>query len=115
LLQLQEFFKGIGSIGKSENMAYYSVSSVEDLTKVIIPHFQKYFLLTKKKADFMLFKKVVELINSKKHLSIEGLQQIINIKASINSGLSDIHKSEFNNINKVIRPIIDTKNIPSPY
>lgn len=63
----------------------------------------------------MLFKKVVELINSKKHLSIEGLQQIINIKASINSGLSDIHKSEFNNINKVIRPIIDTKNIPSPY
>ena len=115
LLQLQEFFKGIGSIGKSENMAYYSVSSVEDLTKVIIPHFLKYFLLTKKKADFMLFKKVVELINSKKHLSIEGLQQIINIKASMNSGLSDIHKSEFNNINKVIRPIIDTKNIPSPY
>jgi len=52
LLQLQEFFKGIGSIGKSENMAYYSVSSVEDLTKVIIPHFQKYFLLTKKKSRF---------------------------------------------------------------
>lgn len=37
LLQIQEFFGGIGSIGKSENMAYYSVSSIKDLTKIIIP------------------------------------------------------------------------------
>lgn len=28
-------------------------------------------------------------MNNKKHLSIEGLNQIINIKASMNLGLSD--------------------------
>jgi hypothetical protein len=34
-------------------------------------------------------------MNNKIHLSFEGLQQIINIKASMNLGLSDLLKSEF--------------------
>ena len=37
LLQVQEFFGGKGSISKTENMIYYSVSSVKDLTNTIIP------------------------------------------------------------------------------
>jgi hypothetical protein len=57
LLQLQEFFKDIGSIGKSGNKAYYSVLSVEDLTNIIIPHFGNYFLLTQKKSRFYVIKK----------------------------------------------------------
>ncbi len=93
LLQLQEFFLGIGSIGKSGNMAYYSVSGIEDLTNIVLPHFKEYFLLTQKAADFLLFKQVVEIIKAKEHLSIEGLHKIINIKASMNSGLSESHKS----------------------
>ncbi len=120
LLQIQDFFGGIGSIGKSGNMAFYSVSSVENLTKNIIPHFDKYFLLTQKAADFMLFSQVVELMNSKSHLSIEGLHQLINIKASMNLGLAtqrsskNIKWSEFNNVVPVNRPIINTENIPDP-
>ncbi len=115
LLQLQKFFCGIGSIGKSGNMAYYSVSGIEDLTNIVLPHFKKYFLLTQKAADFILFKQVVEIIKAKEHLSIEGLRQIMNIKSTINSGLSDSHKLEFSNIIPVSRPIIKTEIIPSPY
>jgi len=48
------------------------------------------------------------------HLTIEGLQEIINIKASKNLGISDIVKSEFNKINPVKRAIIQTTNIPDP-
>jgi len=33
----------------------------------------------------------------------------------MNSDLSDIHKSEFSNINKIVRPIINTESIPAPY
>ena len=54
LLQVKEFFGSIGSIGLSENMVFYSVSSVKDLTNTIIPHFEKYPLLTQKAADHLL-------------------------------------------------------------
>ena len=115
LLKIKEYFGDIGFIGKSDNMAFYSISKVKDLTNIIIPHFEQYFLLTQKAADFILFKQIVKLMNTKAHHSIEGLHQIINIKASMNSGLSKIQKSEFTNIIPVFRPIIQTENIPNPY
>lgn len=48
------------------------------------------------------------------HLTEDGLQQIINIRASIKLGLSDILKSKFPNYNPVIRPIINLIKIPYP-
>jgi hypothetical protein len=53
-------------------------------------------------------------MNTKDHLSLEGLKQIINIKASINLGLSDQLKSEFSNSIPVERPVITTTQIPDP-
>jgi hypothetical protein len=53
-------------------------------------------------------------MKNKEHLSIDGLHKIINIKASMNLGLSDILKSEFTNITPVNRPLILTTNIPDP-
>jgi hypothetical protein len=80
----------VGSIFK------YSVADRKDLTNVIIPHFKEYPLLTQKAADFLLFEQIVKLTNQGAHLKMDGLQQIINIKASMNLGISDIVKSEFN-------------------
>jgi hypothetical protein len=51
---------------------------------------------------------------NKAHLTTEGLQQIINLRASINLGLSDLQKAEFPNYSPVERPLIDTKEIPKP-
>lgn len=53
-------------------------------------------------------------MNKGVHLMPEGLQQIINIKASLNLGVSDTIKSEFSQINPVDREIIETTNIPDP-
>lgn len=96
-------------------MAFYSVSSVKDLVKIIIPHFLKYPLLTQKGADFILFKQIVELMENRAHLTINGLNQIINIKASINLGLSESLKSEFKDVIPVERALIETEIIPDPY
>jgi hypothetical protein len=93
-------------------MVIYSVSSIKDLTSIIIPHFNNYLLLTQKGADFMLFTKVVELMINKEHLTKEGLYKIINIRASMNLGLSEVLKSEFIKFNPVERPLITSKNIP---
>jgi hypothetical protein len=91
----------------------YSVASIKDLINTIIPHFEKYPLLTQKAADFILFLRIVELMSTGAHLSVDGLQQIINIKASINLGISELIKSEFL-INPVERPLIKSTNIPNP-
>jgi len=52
---------------------------------VIVKHFDKYPLLTKKLSDFLLFKKVLEIIKLKEHLKAEGVLKIANIKASMNT------------------------------
>jgi hypothetical protein len=93
-------------------MVIYSVTANKDLTNIIIKYFNKYNLLTQKLADFILFQKVIELMNNKEHLNFEGLKKIINIKSSMNKGLSDELKTEFSNFTPVERQLIFTKNIP---
>jgi hypothetical protein len=102
---------GIGSILKSKtrNEVIYSVSSIKYLTTILIPQFLKYGLLTQKAADFIFFTRTFPIVNQKEPLSIEGLYQILNIKASMNLGLSDVIKSNFSNITPVERPIVLTR------
>ena len=59
----------------------------------------------------ILFKQAITLVNNKNHLTVEGLNQIINIKASMNLGLSDRLKLEFPNFIPVERPIINLDNV----
>ena len=105
LNQIKAFFGNVGTIreDKSGNAVKYAVENVKDLTNVIIPFFTKYPLLTQKAVDFKLFVLILNLISKGVHLTPEGLQQIINFKASMNFGLSKLIKSEFSNINPVER------------
>lgn len=115
MLQLKEFF-GCGIIvnKNTRNEASFRVNSHQDLTNCIIPHFSNYPLLSQKSADFILFTRIVKLINNKMHLSEEGLLQIINIRASINLGLSNLQKSKFPKFKPVARPVIISTKIPHP-
>ena len=54
------------------------------------------------------------MMNNGEHLTIEGLEKIINIRASINKGLSPLLKEAFPNFVPVPRPLVGDKNIPSP-
>jgi hypothetical protein len=53
-------------------------------------------------------------MNNKVHLTEDGLQQIINIRASMNWGLSDLQKFKFPHYNQVARPIISYPKILNP-
>jgi hypothetical protein len=88
------------------------VTSIKELKDIIIPHFDKYPLLTKKHADFLLFKQIIELMNSKYHLTKEVREKIISIKASMNKGLSKNLANDFPNIIPVPRPKVQTRDIP---
>jgi hypothetical protein len=78
LKEIKKFF-GVGGIrySKKDNNYKYEVRSIEDLTKVVIPHFEKYPLKTSKSKDFNLFKEICNLIKSNHHLNPEYLEVII--------------------------------------
>ena len=100
MVQIKTHFGGVGVIkaqGKKKKAVQYQVTSIKDLINVIIPHFEKFPLITQKRADFNLFKKVIQLMGVKKHLTIKGLHLIVAIKATINRGLSDDLKKAFPN------------------
>lgn len=112
---IQTFFGGIGIISTySNDMCAFRVSSPTQILDKIMPHFNKYNLITQKQADYLLFKKIVLLIAQGEHLKVEGLQAIINIRASLNLGLSEGLKAAFPNTIPVVRPIIPLAEIPHP-
>lgn len=115
LKQIQSFF-GVGTIRINErnNSVVYAVQSTKELMNVIIPHFLKYPLITQKRADFELFKEALIIMDRKEHLNQNGLQEIVNLRAWMNNGLSDILKDSFPNTKPVARPIVEFTGIPDP-
>jgi hypothetical protein len=90
----------------------YTVQSFYDLTTKIIPHFDKYPLLSQKRNDYLLFKQIISLLNINTQASDEGLQEIINIRASINKGLSNKLLENFPKTIPVSKPeVIDNYKI----
>ena len=96
---IQEFFGGIGYISKPNNTSTveFRVTNIKNIVDVIIPHFDNYPLITKKYSDYILFKQIILLMLNKEHNTYEGVQKIINIKASLNLGLSNDLKKAFPN------------------
>ena len=110
---IQSCLGGVGSISirKTKDSVDYTVGSVGDLVNVVIPFFKKYSLITRKHGDFILFSKIVELINKKEHYTLEGIQKIVNFKASLNKGLSNELKEAFPNTKPALRPVVDSHTI----
>ncbi len=117
LLKSIQFFFGVGVVvsRKATNSVMYSVNSLKDLTNVIIPHFCKFPLLTKKGVDFLLFKSAVNIIEQRKHLTVEGLNQIVSIRAAMNKGLTNVLIQSFPSILPVVKPVVGVINDINPY
>ena len=117
LLEYLKLTLGVGNItyNKSDNTFKFKVGNINELYKVIIPFFTKYRLVTQKRADFELFTKIVEIIIFKHHLTVEGLQRIINLKVHLNRGLSADLKKIFPNTVPIPRPKVVFSGIPDPY
>ena len=90
LYALKAFFKN-GVVRKNHDDRYeIRIRSLKALSEVIVPFFQKYPLHTQKKFDFLAFKKVVRLMNEKKHLEESGIKTIFSIIKKMNRAEKDI-------------------------
>ena len=114
LKNIKDFFGGIGRVSKERNgCCDFTVSSLDQIITVILPHFDKYPLITQKLADYLLFKEVVLIMKRGEHLTSSGLKAIMNIRASMNRGLTPALKEAFPDYIPMDRPLIDTTKLIS--
>jgi hypothetical protein len=87
---IKGFFKGVGNIEYTADKRYvsYRVKKLSDIIQVIIPHFEKYPLQSTKFIPFYLFKTVVNHMDKKTHLTLQGLREVLTYKAALKKGLA---------------------------
>lgn len=114
LTQIRNYFGDIGSIRirSNVNMCVFSVRSLNDIVSKIIPHFDNHNLVTQKKSDYLLFKEVILMMQQKEHLTKKGIENIINIRATMNLGLTTTLKEAFPLCVPVKRPVVNKLNTP---
>ncbi len=85
LYKLKEFFGGIGNVNvyPTRSIARYYVTGASDLVNHILPHFSKFQLAGSKLPNFIIWSKILIIIESKAHLTSEGLDQIKELKLSL--------------------------------
>lgn len=103
LLERIRIFFQVGTILTNNKSAVYQVCNKDDIIKNILPHFYKYPLITNKQNDLLLFKNILKIMDKNEHLSKNGLINIINLRASLNLGLSIKLKTFFTEEIKIIK------------
>jgi hypothetical protein len=80
LFKIKDYFGcGIVRPNRKDNTYKYEVRSLQDLKNIIIPHFKKYPLQTTKRIDFEIFSQVIQIMEEGKHLTKDGLKEIIEL------------------------------------
>lgn len=97
------------------NICKWKVSGINEIYDVIIPHFKTYPLITQKRADFETFVKIIGLVKLGRHYSQNGLQKIVNLKSSLNMGVSKELTKHFPDTIVVPRALVEFENIKDPH
>lgn len=115
LIKIRSYFEEAGIVFIRGKFAHYNVHSKKEIMEKIIPHFNKYSLITRKQKDFLIFKEILNIIDKKEHLNNDGLSKIIELKSSLNKGLSDKLKGAFLDINRVEKLLSNSSYNINPY
>ena len=77
---------GCGSIRRdsSDKTVKFEARSVKDLVERIIPHFEKYPLISSKRKDFLIFAEICKMMYSQDHLKRDGFEKIVNLSCQLN-------------------------------
>lgn len=88
VLYLMQKYFGCGFLRRDygDKTLKYEVRSLTDLLCKVIPHFEKYPLLSAKNKDFKLFKRICHLMDTGKHGELQGLEKITSLAFKMNPG-----------------------------
>ncbi len=82
---INHFGCGVVRVDPKNPMVTFTVSGFDEIINIIIPYFDKYAIQGSKLADYLDFRKVAFLMKDKIHLTASGLDEILKIKAKMNS------------------------------
>jgi hypothetical protein len=87
LLLLEDYF-GCGSIrpDRSDRTLKWETRRLVDILDRVIPHFERYPLLSSKRLDFEAFASICKMMGRGAHLSRDGLRDIARLAHSMNVG-----------------------------
>jgi hypothetical protein len=72
---------------KHDGVWYYEVTNFHAIQSNVIPFFQRFgFLSAKKKRDFSKFQQIAKLMETKDHLTSDGIKEILKIRKEMNDG-----------------------------
>ncbi len=72
---------------REDGVWYYEVNNLNAICEHVIPFFERFrFLSAKKKRDFAKFKKIARLMQEGRHLTEDGVREILKIRAGMNDG-----------------------------
>lgn len=111
MLGIQHSLGGIGTVSSNQSTSAFRVRKFQEVVE-LVKFFDKYPLISRKRGDYLLFKQIVSIMELKEHLTLEGLQKIINTKATLNFGLSKELQLMFPETIPVPRPLTETSKIP---
>ena len=72
---------------RQDGVWYYEVNNLVPLLENVIPFFERFeFLSSKKKRDFAKFKQLAQLMREDRHLTREGVEEVLRIRRDMNDG-----------------------------
>jgi len=80
---------------RPDGVWYYEVNNFRAIVENVIPFFDRFgFLSAKKKRDFTKFKKIARMMQENRHLTKEGILEIMEIRKMMNDGGKRKHSEE---------------------
>jgi hypothetical protein len=72
---------------RKDGVCYFVVSNPRSIMERVIPFFERFhFLSQTKQKNFRIFKEISKLVAEKKHLTDEGLKEIVALRETLNEG-----------------------------
>lgn len=105
-MQALHTFLGVGRLVINRKRVSIVVTSLKEIVTVILPHFEKYPLIGGKFVSYLIFRKVVLVINDNYHLTAKGFLDILNLSYFMNNTSTRNPKS--------LKLIVDTIKSSSP-
>ena len=72
--------------GRSDGVFYFEVTKPKDLSTKVFPFFERFTLRGPKASDLEIFKRITELVLSRRHLTLEGFMEVLELRGPMNRG-----------------------------
>ncbi len=77
----------VGTVrGRGDGVFYYEVTKPDDLISRVFPFFQRFPLRGTKRRDLEIFEEIAWLVQTGRHLTREGIETVLRLRAPMNRG-----------------------------